>query len=67
MVFYRSFYEAVKEFEPEDFKKSVMAIMDYALDGTVPESSGIEKSIYIMAKAQIDANNRRYENGLKGG
>lgn len=67
MVFYRSFYEAIKEFEPEDFKKSVMAIVGYGLDGVEPETNGVERSIFILAKAQIDANIRRYENGLKGG
>ena len=66
VVFYRSFYEAVKDLPPEDFKKSVSAILDYGLDGVVPDTVGIEKTLYIMAKPQIDANNRRYTNGLKG-
>lgn len=66
-VFYRSFYEAVKDLPPEDFKKSVCAIMNYALDGITPDTTGIEKTMYIMAKPQIDANNRRYENSKHGG
>lgn len=66
-VFYRSFYEAVKDLPPEDFKKSVCAIMDYALDGIPPDTTGIEKTMYIMAKPQIDVNNRRYENSKHGG
>ena len=67
IVFYRSFYEAVKDLPPDDFKKSVCAIMDYGLDGTVPDTSGIEKTIYVLAKPQIDKNNQRYENGKSGG
>lgn len=67
IVFYRSFYEAVKDFSPEDFKKSVCAIMEYGLNEKEPETSGIEKAIYLLAKPQIDANNRRYLNGTKGG
>lgn len=67
IVFYRSFYDAVKDFSPEDFKKAVSAILDYGLDGIEPESSGIEKTIFILTKPQIDANNRRRENGSKGG
>lgn len=67
MVFYRSFYEAVKDLPPEDFKGAVCALMDYGLDEIVPESTGIEKTIYIMAKPQIDKNNKRYENGKCGG
>lgn len=67
MVFYRSFYEAVKDLPPEDFKKAVCTLMNYGLDGVVPTSTGIEKTIYIMAKPQIDKNNKRYENGKCGG
>ena len=67
MVFYRSFYEAVKDLPPEDFKGAVCALMNYGLDGVVPASTGIEKTIYIMAKPQIDKNNKRYENGKCGG
>ena len=67
VVFYRSFYEAVKDFAPEDFKNSVCAIMEYGLNEKEPETSGIEKAIYLLAKPQIDANNRRYQNGTKGG
>ena len=67
VVFYRSFYEAVRELPPEDFKKSVCAIMNYGLDDKEPETSGIEKTIHLLTKPQIDANNRRYQNGKKGG
>lgn len=66
-VFYRSFYEAVKDLPAEEFKKSVCAIMDYGLDGMEPTTNGIEKTIYLLTKPQIDANNKRYENGCKGG
>lgn len=66
-VFYRSFFEAVKDLPAEQFKACVSAIMEYALDGKEPESSGIEKTVYLMAKPQIDANNKRYQNGTKGG
>ncbi|MDY2654930.1 MULTISPECIES: DUF6291 domain-containing protein [Eisenbergiella] len=67
IVFYRSFYEAVKDLPADQFKACVKAIMDYGLDGTVPETCGIEKTVYLMAKPQIDVNNKRYLNGTKGG
>lgn len=67
MVFYRSFYEALKNLPPEQFKESVKALMEYGLNGEEPETSGIEKTIFLLAKAQIDANNKRYLNGTKGG
>lgn len=68
VVFYRSFYEAIKELgTPEEFRSCVEAIMEYGLNEIEPECSGTPKAIFIMAKAQIDANNKRYDNGRKGG
>lgn len=67
MVFYRSFYEAVSNLPPDEFKKCVSALLDYGLDGIEPKTDGIEKTVYIMAKPQIDKNNQRYTNGKSGG
>ena len=67
VVFYRSFYEAIKMLPAEQFKASALAILEYGLDGKEPEAEGIERTVFCMAKPQIDANNRRYENGTKGG
>ena len=67
MVFYRSFAEALDHLPSDQYKEAMQAILHYALDGTVPECEGIAYAIYIMAKPQIDANNRKYENGKKGG
>ncbi len=67
VVFYRSFYEAIKRLPAEQFKASALAILEYGLDGKEPDTDGIERTVFCMAKPQIDANNRRYENGTKGG
>lgn len=67
VVFYRSFYEAVKNLPPEEFKRSVQSIMEYGLNGIEPETDGIERTVFLLTKPQIDANNRRYKNGKKGG
>lgn len=66
-VFYRSFAESVKNLPPEEYKKVMQSILDYALDGKEPEQSGIEYTVFCLVKPQIDANNKRYENGRKGG
>jgi hypothetical protein len=66
MVFYRSFYEAIKDLEPEMQGHIYSAIFAYGLDGKEPNLSGVEKSIFTLIKPQIDANNRRKENGKKG-
>lgn len=67
IVFYRSFLEATEELPAEDFKRCIMTILKYGLDEEIPQTNGIEKTIFIMAKPQIDKNNKRYENGKKGG
>lgn len=67
MVFYRSFYEALKDLEPEMQNEVYNAIFLYGLYGELPENmSPVAKSIFTLIKPQIDANNRRKENGKKG-
>ena len=58
VLFYRSFYDAVKNLPPEEFKKSVQAIMEYGLNEIEPDTDGIEKTVFLLRKPQIDANNR---------
>lgn len=67
VVFYRSFWEAITHLGDDDQLASVKAIVEYGLYGKEPECSGVATAIFMMAKPQIDANNRRYENGTKGG
>jgi hypothetical protein len=67
MIFYRSFFEAVKDLEMEMQGKIFNALFDYALNGNEPELDAISKSLFTLMKPQIDANNKRYENGNKGG
>lgn len=66
-IFYRSFAEAMKELEPEDKATLLEAIINYALDGKQPACTGAAKGMFHLIKPQIDANNKRYENGKKGG
>lgn len=66
MVFYESFYEAIKGLDSDNFKECVCAVMEYALHGEEVEMSGVAKLFFTMAKPQIDANNKRYENGKRG-
>jgi hypothetical protein len=66
-VFYRSFYDAICELDERTQLILFRAIVDYGLDGVLPDLEGVAKAIFLMAKPQIDANYRRYENGKKGG
>lgn len=66
-IFYRSFYEAIKELAPESQGRVYTAICAYVLDGDTPKFTGIENAIWLLIKPQLDANVRKYENGAKGG
>ena len=66
-VFYRSFYEAIAELPDTDLSSCFRAIADYALNDIEPDTPGIAKTVFRMAKPQIDANTKRYQNGTKGG
>jgi len=65
-VFYRSFAQAISCLEDEQKLRVFDAIIEYGLNGNEIELSGAEKGIFILIKPQIDANNKRYENGCKG-
>lgn len=66
-VFYRSFFEAICELPKKDRLPLFNSICDYALNGVEPELSGTSSAVFKLLKPQIDANNRKRENGLKGG
>lgn len=67
VVFYRSFWEAIKDVDPPDQLAAYNAIFDYAFDDISPDIKGAASAIFKLAKPQIDANNKRYENGKRGG
>ena len=67
-VFYRSFYDAICQLKrPGERWAAVDAIIRYALDGESDNLTGPAGMALAFAKPQIDANNKRYENGKKGG
>lgn len=67
-VFYRSFYEALRDL-PRDIQGEIYtAIMEYSLYGNETVNlKQIARSIFTLIKPQLDANISKYENGKKGG
>ncbi|MFV0325956.1 MAG: DUF6291 domain-containing protein [Bacteroides xylanisolvens] len=67
-IFYRSFYEAIKDL-PRDIQGEIYtAIMEYSLYGKETDNlKPVARSIFTLIKPQIDVNNKRYDNGKKGG
>ena len=67
-VFYRSFYEAVKDLDAESFKRIMAWICEYWLNSTLPGGLfWVENTVFTLIRPQIDANNKRYKNWCKGG
>ena len=66
-VFYRSFFECFSNLSKKDKLVLFDALCNYALNDVEPELVGTPAAIFKLLKPQIDANNRRYENGKKGG
>ena len=68
MTFYREWYEAVSGL-PEALRSEVLiAMIEYGLNGKVKgEMSPTAMVFFNMVKGKIDTNNKRYENGMKGG
>ena len=64
-IFYRSFYEAIKELDAETQSKVYSAIFEYALNFNEVEVKGLAKTVFTLIKPQLDANLKRYENGTK--
>ena len=66
-VFYRSFFESFEDLSKKDKLILFDALCNYALNDIEPELTGVPAAIFKLLKPQVDANNRRYENGKKGG
>ena len=66
-VFYRSFFESFSDLSKKDKLALFDALCNYALNDVEPELTGAPSAMFKLLKPQVDANNRRYENGKKGG
>lgn len=67
-VFYGSWFEAISHL-PRDIQGEVLtAIIEYGLNGATTDNlKPIARAMLTMIIPQIEANNKRYENGKKGG
>lgn len=66
-VFYRSFYEAINELPEKEQLEIYRNIASFALDFESEILTGISKAVFALIKPQLEANNKKYENGKKGG
>lgn len=66
-IFYRSFYEAIKEIPDDERLKVYDAICEYALNHTDTANTAISKGMMTLITPQLDANFKRRVNGSLGG
>ncbi len=67
IVYYRSFYESLRNLPLEVRAEVQEAIFQYSFEGTIPELSVYAEAIFTLIKPQLDANDQRYINSKKGG
>ncbi len=71
VVFPPSFYEAIKGLEPHERLAEYEAVLEYGLNGRLPNLSPALNGYFLLMQPFIDASQRRYatavENGKKGG
>ena len=67
IVFYRSYYEALRSLPPEDRLAVYDAVFAYALDDEETETAGIPFTVFTLIKPSLEASKRRAESGRKGG
>lgn len=66
-VFYESFYDAIDSLPEEQQAVAYKAIIEYGLHGKEPEPGNMGYTLWLAFRKQIDKNQKRYENSLKGG
>lgn len=66
-IVYKSFYGLIKLLPEKERVKMFEAIFDFGFDETIPTfKNETSKAIWQSIYPQLNANNRRYENGIKG-
>lgn len=66
-MFYASYLEAANTLKAKERDTLYRAILEYGILGIEPQLKGAPLTCWILIKPQLDANNRKYENGKRGG
>jgi len=66
-IFYKSFYDAIKNLPDKERLEVYDAIFLYDFSNKLTELNGIPSAIFTLIKPQLDANKKRYKSGSKGG
>lgn len=67
-IFYKSFYDAIRELPKDIQGDTLTAIIEYGLTGETPQvENPVARGMLALVRPMIDANNQHYINGRKGG
>ena len=67
-VFYQSFLRAGENLEEKDQLLFYKRVLEYWIDGENETTDNwIVEAMFLLVKPQLDANNKKFENGKKGG
>lgn len=66
-IFYRSFAEALSKVDAETKAQVLDALCSFALDGEEVDLDGVAGALFSLMRPQVEANNKKYLNGCKGG
>lgn len=66
-IFYRSFYEAIKDLKKKDKLQVYEAISEFSLNQNELELTGTASTVFKLIRPQLKANDKRYKNSCKGG
>ena len=67
-VFYSSFLKAIRAIKKRDIQAELaLAIIEYGITGETAECGEMVSMAMELIKPQLEANNQKYINGLKGG
>lgn len=65
MIFYRSFYESIKELPSKNQLELYNAIFELSFNSNDTQLTGLSKTIFTLVRPQVEANLKRYLNGSK--
>jgi hypothetical protein len=66
-IFYRSFYEAIKDCNDVDQLALFKAIFEFGLNESEVNLTGLQNTLFKLIKPQLSANTKRYCDGRRGG
>ena len=66
-LFYRSFYEAIKDLPSDDQLALYNATALYGLDGVTSELEGFAKTCFTLIQPVLEKSRRNVRNGRRGG